>query len=92
MRVSTEIILLALVSALAGWAARAPEEPLARAHYYCRPLVAAAQVAGRFEAALRDGGQIIPPTTAWRFDVQRDCARVMVRLTDDVADPEEGAR
>lgn len=81
LRASTEFLLLGLVGALVAWASRAPEEPLARAQYFCTPVVAAAQAAGRLESALSDAGQVVPPDHGWRLDPQRDCPRVLLRFT-----------
>lgn len=81
MRVSTELLLLGLFAAFAAWVSRAPAEPEARAEYFCAPVVAASLMADHVESALSDTGQVVPPAHAWHVDPQRDCPRVLLRLT-----------
>lgn len=83
MRRSTELILLAAIGLLVDWAARAPAGAHERARYLCAPVLAVTRAAARLEAAVSDGGQVVPPVSAWRFEPQRDCARAMLRLTSD---------
>lgn len=83
VRYSTELLLLGIGLAVAGWLARAPAQPYARASYLCAPVGFVAREARRFEAALSDHDQVIPPEHAWAPDPAAECVRIVLRLSDD---------
>jgi hypothetical protein len=80
MRYSFHLLLLGAALAVAGWVARAPQQPDERASYLCGPVAYLAHKAGLLEAALSDQDQVIPPEHAWMPDAGIECRRLVLRL------------
>jgi len=83
-RLSVDLLFLGLIGAIAGWFARAPADPPARAAYLCAPVIAVAGAAAHLEAAMTDDGRVTPPEPPWRFDPGRACLRVVTRVSEDL--------
>jgi hypothetical protein len=83
MRTRQEWLAVLLILAIAGWVSRAPVEPYARAQYLCAPVSAASRTAARFAAALSDADQVVPPERARLPDLPFDCAKLVLRLSED---------
>lgn len=80
MKLSTQLLLLALLMTLTHWAAKAPDDPRLRAQYVCTPVRVVSEFAFGLEAALRGAGEVEPPEPAWRWEPGRACASAMLRL------------
>ena len=87
MRYTVDLFALGLVFTAAGWLARAPAQPEARAAYLCRPVAVASGALARLEAALSDAGQVIPARHAWLPEVPLDCERMVLRLVEPDEEP-----
>jgi hypothetical protein len=87
MRYTTELLAIGIALGAAGWFARAPAQPDARAAYLCRPVGTFTRVLGALEAAFSDADQVIPPRHAWLPDLPRDCERLVLRLADPDEEP-----
>ncbi len=75
MRLTRDMLFLALFAALAGWAARAPAGPEERAAYLCAPVAAVADAAVRVQIALEADENIAPPFGRAHFDAGGSCRR-----------------
>jgi hypothetical protein len=82
VRLSTQLVLLALIMTIAHWAARAPDDPRLRAQYVCTPVRVASEFAFGLEAALRDAGKVEPAEASWRWEPGRACASAVLRLSN----------
>jgi len=83
-RLSVDLMFLGLIAAVAGWLARAPAAPPARAAYLCAPVITVAGLAAQLDAALMDDERIVPVEPPWRFDPGRACTRLVVRVSQDL--------
>lgn len=81
MRWYSELLVIALAGALAGWVARAPEEPYQRAGYLCAPVAELQDDFHRLESALWAESGVIPPAPYENIDPAGACTRLVVRLS-----------
>lgn len=86
MRYLHELIGLAAVAAVVGWAQRAPAEPAARARYLCRPVHLAGHTAVALQAMLDDRGRIVPARSATGDTIDDDCQRMVQVFLDAMRD------
>ena len=84
MRITVDFLVLGIIGAVAGWAARAPAEPQARAAYLCAPLATLTNTVSRIEALVAREEPIVPPQSRWpQPGLQDQCAQWVAALSAD---------
>ena len=83
MRLTTEMLLLGGIAAIASWAGRAPEDPGARAEYLCRPVARVTGALARMDSTMSQDGRVAVPLARWRFDPARACVHIVESVLAD---------